>query len=703
MKTIRAKIRLIICMSVAGAVLLSAFNMIASNTQNDVRSQEKILNKAVGQSKDVKYEMATTRKFERQYLKNPQIASSKIVSQSINKVQYEAASLKEDYKSNPNISKQFKVIEESAKAYSKSYAKLISTYEMIGYNDSEGISGQITQFGDGMEKALSKTKNKSLEDQFLFIRMYEKQYRKTNDQGAFSEYNTRVSDLQNSLNSSSLSAAVKKSLAQSLQNYTNAMSSLVAGYLKSKELSVSFDSTGQEIENAAAELETIVSKEQAILDQKMQDKTKSFAFASLVISILVIITLITVGIVLLRTIQSSIAALKTGAEKIGSGNLNHRVIMKRKDEMVALAATFNRMAEMVRNSLTGVRSSADKLNASSQHLAAISEETSAQSNQVNVSIKQVAAGATHQSAELEESNAIMKSVSSSIQQTEQVSREIAAEAEETEKEGQEGLSTVESLQETSEQFLGLANHLTVQIQSASEKSRSISGIVGTIQEIAENTDLLALNAAIESARAGDAGRGFGVVAKEVRKLAERSKKEAQSIQDLIQTMNKQMDKLMSEAQKFNEYKTVQSNSVAYTKQAFEKIVEHVTRISSKISNVQQSINLVQSSNHTLAEKMAEIYLISEQSAGASQEVSASSESQLLAIHQVNEAASELSFIASDLQSVVSQFDLDGTGDAPDNKKSKKTKKSKMKKPLFKKPAFFKRKQKGKAPAGKKIS
>ncbi|MDM0006961.1 methyl-accepting chemotaxis protein [Variovorax sp. J22R203] len=71
------------------------------------------------------------------------------------------------------------------------------------------------------------------------------------------------------------------------------------------------------------------------------------------------------------------------------------------------------------------------------------------------------------------------------------------------------------------------------MQDIHRASHKVADITSVIDGIAFQTNILALNAAVEAARAGDAGRGFAVVASEVRQLATRSAAAAREIKGLI--------------------------------------------------------------------------------------------------------------------------------------------------------------------------
>ena len=77
------------------------------------------------------------------------------------------------------------------------------------------------------------------------------------------------------------------------------------------------------------------------------------------------------------------------------------------------------------------------------------------------------------------------------------------------------------------------------------KISSVSSILKEIQKITMRTNMLSINASIEAAKAGANGKGFSVVASEIKSLANESSQSAESIQQIISELEKQVDDVAS--------------------------------------------------------------------------------------------------------------------------------------------------------------
>ncbi|NMH72503.1 methyl-accepting chemotaxis protein [Bacillus sp. RO2] len=664
MKTIRGRVRFILLTAITGLIIVLLFNFFFYFTQSTAKEQEAALFEAVNGSKEIKFAFSDTRKNEQEFLRVPSDETSGVMKENLENIKQEAAKMKKQFAEYEEIASRFAQIETAASDYMNEFVPLEELYKEIGYTEFTGLQGEMNGVIRNLVINVRGANREELNATLMNLRLFEQQYLATKQEARYRDFLKSAETFKEQLDATDLPDSQKNGLLELYNPYVQAMTDLYNNYNSSYGFIRSFEEISNGVEQSVNEVEAAVMDVQSSLQEESNRRLQTIMLLTLIISGLLLLFLSSTGYLLNRKIASSIRSLKDGASKIGEGNFAYRVPITTKDEMADLAVTFNSMAEKVQISLLKVMEATDKLQSSSQNLAAISEETTAQSTEVNEAIKQVAIGSSEQALHLDESTEILKRVKSAVELANQLSIDIKTKADHARTMGEDGLTVVKDLYNSSEQFLKLANHLTERVQQATKQSQQINSIVATIQEIAENTDLLALNAAIESARAGDAGRGFAVVAQEVRKLAERSKHEALSIKKLVTEMGKQMGKLSDDALQFNEYRDLQQESVNQTKTSFEKIAGNVMEINNKVDDVQEAIVHVTESNKQLEEKLSEVHYISEEAAATSEQVSASSEHQIVAIEQVNEAAISLSDIANELQEEVSQFTVEGEKELP---------------------------------------
>lgn len=647
-------------MSLIGIVILSGFTFYFSSATNKMNNKLKDMDNIIQQSTDLYTKMIETQVVIQSYVNDLNSGTATILKGNISDLEKTAEKL-EKKQGNKKIAASFGAIAKSIKLYLDSFNQLSSMQKIIGDSSNTGLRKEMSNSIQTLQKMAKAGNDSDLKRQLDLLELYQNTYISNPDESNYKAAKKAAKKFDSLFSHSNLARKDKDKFSNDLLKYTSAFDTVHQSYQTMQELSGDFTTTTQQVNKNVSSISKQLAKERQDIIHHRASLSRLLTVILIVASVIGIGLLCVFGWWLLRSINSSIASLKHGAAIIGEGNLAHRVDLGTSDEMAELATTFNNMAEKMQRSLQKVSMAADHLSSSSQNLASVSEETTAQANEVNEAITQVSAGAQSQADHLEESTELITSVTASVRKTADYGNQIAKDAASAEKQGKVGLETVNRLHQTSEQFIGLASRLIDEVQKTSEQSKQINSIVETIKEIAGNTDLLALNAAIESARAGEAGRGFAVVADEVRKLAERSKTEAQHIQKLVNTTVEQMNKLAEEAKRLNSYREEQGTSVNQTKNAFEEIVTNVGAINQRMIAAQEAIQQMEASNHNLSAKLEEVSAISEESAASAQQVSAASNQQKQAIEQVNRAAFELQNIAIDLQQEVNLFQLIQTG------------------------------------------
>ena len=208
-----------------------------------------------------------------------------------------------------------------------------------------------------------------------------------------------------------------------------------------------------------------------------------------------------------------------------------------KEMILELADSFDSQVGGVITSLT---TAAVGLQSTAESMKDIADETKTSSQTV--------------AASSEQSNMNVNNVASAIEEMARTSEEIAQRVAEVK------LKSNESADDASK-----ANGTVLNLN---DLTANIGEIVDAIREIAEQTNVLALNANIEAARAGDAGKGFAVVANEVKKLATETGRKI----NLIET-------------KISEIQDATGESVS----AMQRIIDNISNIDESVISVSSSI------------------------------------------------------------------------------------------------------------------
>jgi methyl-accepting chemotaxis protein len=251
-------------------------------------------------------------------------------------------------------------------------------------------------------------------------------------------------------------------------------------------------------------------------------------------------------------------------------------------------------------------SASQELTAVSQQMASNAEETASQANVASAAAEQVSKNVTVVSTGAEEMGASIKEIAKSANEAAHVATSAVKVAERT-------------------------NAIVAKL---GDSSAEIGNVIKVITSIAQQTNLLALNATIEAARAGEAGKGFAVVANEVKELAKQTARATEDISRKIEAIQ------------------------GDTKGAVEAISQ-IGKIINQINDLQNTIaSAVEEQTATTGEISRNVG----EAARGSSEIAQNITGVAVAARSTTEGASntkasadELSRIAHDLQTLVSQF------------------------------------------------
>ena len=344
-------------------------------------------------------------------------------------------------------------------------------------------------------------------------------------------------------------------------------------------------------------------------------------------------------------------------DKVKRGNLKVQVISKTKDEIGAVATSFNVMIQNVRDVVTGVKQTIGDTSEIAYAMSKAGARLCSTVDNVSVAVRQIAEGAHQQAEQASETVNIVNRFGNKIDAVIEYSNDVHSASQDANGEADKGMKTVLALKTKSEESMSTVHEVTKVVQTLAHSTKKIESILKSITAIADQTNLLALNAAIEAARAGQAGHGFAVVATEIRKLAEQSKKSADEISVIIKNITNEADQSVVMTHVIGGILQQQMNKVNDTLDAFYSISLSIKTVDQKIMDLNTSMDVIKQSKVEMIGLIDATASISEEIAATTQEVSSVSIDQAEEARQLNEQAEVLKNTSDKLERLIDVFEV----------------------------------------------
>lgn len=328
-----------------------------------------------------------------------------------------------------------------------------------------------------------------------------------------------------------------------------------------------------------------------------------------------------------RNVVSRLSTTKQAMQVIAQGVLTEPLHAVGNDELAELQQSMEQMRCKLSEMLSQICDITTQLSSTSEEVAQVMLQTSAQVQQQQVETD-ILAGAMNQM------NTTVHSVASNASST----SDSADNAESETRQGNQTVSdTVAMITQLSEQL----DHTSSVVTELETNSQSVTKVLEVITDIAEQTNLLALNAAIEAARAGETGRGFSVVADEVRNLAGRTQQSTAEISEIVSRL------------KEDSHRAVESMSQSQNKAS--NLVSEAEKAGISLDNISNSMLTINEMTSQIASAAIEQNHVAEEMAQNIARINQSGIQNASGIEQTSQAGQELAHMAERLNQMVKYF------------------------------------------------
>lgn len=369
----------------------------------------------------------------------------------------------------------------------------------------------------------------------------------------------------------------------------------------------------------------------------------------------ILVTTFIAAIFIHRIVIFPMKSLLEATKQMAMGNLDVSTPKKTNDEIGLLITSFENMVKNLREIITKMGSTSEKVSTSAEQLAESANETSSFSVQISNSMQEVASGTAGQTKSIERIATAIITMNDEIDKITENTEGVSNLSEQSANFSSDGALFVESTARQMRLIQNSVSESNKTIQRLQERSKEIVQMLTIITDIADQTNLLSLNAAIEAARAGEAGKGFAVVADEVRKLAEQSNHSADQIALLVAQIQEATEDSASTMNKVIENVNEGIEITNHTKEKFSIISESTSEINQEMKISLLATRRISNQMEEISDFVKQISNIANKSNESLIQISASSQEQLSEIESISTSAAWLSEVAGELKEVVRRF------------------------------------------------
>ncbi len=419
-------------------------------------------------------------------------------------------------------------------------------------------------------------------------------------------------------------------------------------------MKVAFDTTRDSINVMEDIIEKYASDEKAYLKSSITKRIVTV----LIIVLVVYCVIAAFCVYIIGYIRKNIEAVTESIVAISKKDLTAEVtLVDHQDEIGKLSHAAYELSNQQKDMVNLLQDSSATLRDSSGQMADNTRNSSASMANIDTAAGELAHTATQTATDVEnisvELSTINNVVGKSVQTTEMLSNECNDIRHITDN----GMKTVDDLTDATEQNVKAFESIFEAINGIDERTKQISTASDLITSIASQTNLLSLNASIEAARAGEAGKGFAVVAGEIGALADQSAQSAQTINKMLEELQKSSQYATEQSNLVREYVERQKESVGNTRESFSAIVDSVGKVNDGVSTLNQVNSQLETGMSEITNLLDSLSAASQENAATAQELSATTSSVTANVEELKNSGDIVSDSAHGLANIIEEFKI----------------------------------------------